>query len=147
MGVVPGHTQEVVQRRLEVLAQLLVLRIVLIAQHRAGETLEFPRVVISRCKAGYQRLAKTAAAQGRYAGWQHVLCRGAVNAQCLAFEPQLAGVTGCAGDIQVLHGAARVLVTSKTHWQIGRVGGTGLLLGSNQKAKARQILGCCERLL
>ena len=146
VGIVPGHTQESVQRRFEVLAQLLVLRFILIAQHGTGEALEFPRVVVGRGEAGYQRLAKAAAAQGRHARWQYVLGRGAVNPHSLAFEAQFAGVAGGAGDIQIFHVAAGVLVAGKAHWQVARVGGTGLLLGVYQKAEARQVFGGGKRL-
>jgi len=146
MGVVPGHAQEGVQGGLEVLAQLLMLRIILIAQYGAGEALEFPRVVIRSSEAGDQRLAEAAAAQGRYTRWQYMLCRGTVHAYRLAFEAQFAGVAGCAGDIQILHIAAGVLVAGEADGQVARVGSTGLLLGVHQKAKARQVLGGREGL-
>ena len=80
---------------------------------RVGEAVELPRVVISRCKAGNQSLAETSAAQGRNAGWQHMLGRTAVDTQGLAFEMQLAGVAGGAGDVQVLGIAAAFLCRAK----------------------------------
>ena len=146
MGVVPGHGQKGVQRGLEVLAQLLVTGFIVVAQNRAGKALKFPGVVIRGCQACDQRLAKAAAAQGRYAGRQHVLRRATVNAQRLAFVTQLAGVAGRAGDVQILNGAAGVLMASEANGQVGRIGGAGLLLRVDQKAKPRQILRRSEAL-
>ena len=110
-----------VQRLLEVLAQLAVLGVVAITQHLAGEALEFPRVVIGGREAGDQRLAEAAAAQGRHAGGQHVLRRAAVDPQGLAFEVQLAGVAGGAGDVQVFDVAAGVFMPGETYGQVAGV--------------------------
>ena len=140
VGVVPGDLEELVQRLLEVLAQLAVLGLVAIAQHLAGEALKFPWVVIGRGQAGDQSLAEAAAAQGGHAGWQHMLRRSAVDPQSLALEVQFAGVAGGAGDIQVLNVAASVFMAGKPYGQVAGVLCGGHLLGIHQEAEARQVL-------
>ncbi|MNI35020.1 hypothetical protein D3C73_890310 [compost metagenome] len=60
VGIVPGDFEEGVEGLFEVLAQLLVLSVVILAQDIAGETLEFPGVVVSRCQTSDQCLSETA---------------------------------------------------------------------------------------
>lgn len=146
VGVVPGNFQELVQRLLEVLAQLAVLGIVLIAEHLAREALELPRVVIRCREAGDEGLAETAAAQRGHTGRQHMLGRAAIDAQGLALEAQLAGVAGGAGDVQVFNAAAGVGVPGKPHRQVAGVLRGGHLFGIDQEAEARQVLRRGEAL-
>ena len=62
VSVVPGDFQKGVQRGFEILAQLFVASVVVIAQNASREAFEFPRVVVSRGQTGDQCLSETATA-------------------------------------------------------------------------------------
>ena len=147
MGVIPGNLEELVQRLLEVLAQLIALGVVLIPQDLVGKALELPWVVIGSGQAGDQGLAETATTQRGNAGGQYVLRRATVDAQGLALEVQFAGVAGRTGDIQVLSLAVGVLVPGEPYRQVARVLRGGHLFGIDQEAKARQVLRRGKALL
>lgn len=147
MSVVPGHFQKGIERGLEVFTQLLMPGVVVLTQHVAGETFEFPRVVVSRGQTGYQCLSEAATAECRNAGGQNVLRRTSVNAYGLAVEAQLAGVAGGAGDVQKLIRAARVLMTGEAHGQVTGVVGRGFLPGIDQKTEACEVLRSGKSLL
>ncbi|CAI8922833.1 hypothetical protein EMIT0180MI3_360006 [Priestia megaterium] len=121
--------------------------VIVLAQDIARETFEFPRVVVSRGEAGHQCLAETAAAQGRDAGWQHMLGRATVDAHGLAVETQFAGVAGGTGDVQKLFLAARILMTGETDGQVARVVWRGFLARIDQKTKACEVFGSGESFL
>ena len=147
VGVIPGNLEELVQRLLEVLAQLIALGVVLIPQDLVGKALELPWVVIGSGQAGDQGLAETAATQRGNAGGQYVLRRAAVDTQGLTLEVQFAGVAGRTGDIQVLSLAVGVLVPGEPYRQVARVLRGGHLFGIDQEAKARQVLRRGKALL
>ncbi len=76
-----------------------------------------------------------------------MLSRAAVDPYRLALEAQFTGMTGCAGDIQELFGAARVLVPGEAHRQVAGIGRRGFLRRIDQEPKARQVLRRSEALL
>ena len=147
MRVVPGDFEEDVQRLLEVFAQLLVACLVVIAQNIFGETLEFPRVVVSRGQTRDQGLSETATAQCRNAGRQDMLRRTTVNSHGLALEAQFASVAGGAGDIEIMLGATGIRVAGEADRQIAGVVRRGFLLWINQKTEACEVFRGRETLL
>ena len=76
-----------------------------------------------------------------------MLGRATVDAYCLAIEVQFTGVAGRTRDVEILLGAAGILVPGETYRQIARVVRRGFLLRVDQKAKAREVFRGGKTLL
>ena len=76
-----------------------------------------------------------------------MLCGAAVDAYSLTVETQFTGVASRASYVQILLGAARILVSCETDRKVARVVWRGFLLRINQKAKACEVFRGGEALL